>query len=400
MIHGVRIHQACPAAASRVPEAGSAVAAQVGATPRGADRHAAEIDATLYAVIARRATVPQPLPCVPGPLPSTAARPLHCPLEPAMSPHAEEAQRWLADWLEARGPAWDDERRRRFERIGFARYAARLYPDAEPSTLRAVSGLFAWFFLLDDAADSVTTPNTERLRALLTRALTVLRQAPVTSAAAGAPSDTDTEAEAELPGLLAEAWRVPGAEMPQVWRDRFVDAVRHHLGGVLVEAEAKSVGRRPGVEAYVRLRRATSAAYVAHVLTEFAVRAPLPDAVHGHPAVRAYSTAGNDLLSWFNDLLSLDRDEATAGGHNLVLALAAEHGLSTADAVALAVSRWQDLMDSFADLRAAVPSFGRELDVSVEHYLNGVDRSVRGTIDWSLETVRYQPPPLVATYLT
>ena len=121
---------------------------------------------------------------------------------------------------------------------------------------------------------------------------------------------------------------------------------------------------------------------------------------YAHPAVRAYSAAGNDLLSWFNDLLSLDRDRATAGGHNLVLALAGELGLSTADAVQAAVARWQERMDSFAELRAAVPSFGSALDVSVRHYLDGVDRSVRGTIDWSLETVRYQPPPLVAAYLS
>jgi hypothetical protein len=208
------------------------------------------------------------------------------------------------------------------------------------------------------------------------------------------------EGAGPLPGLLAEAWREPRSVMPQSWQDRFVEAVRHHLDGVLVEAEAKSAGHRPSVDDYVQRRRATSAAYVAHVLTEFAARAPLPDAVHAHPAVQAYSTAGNDLLSWFNDLLSLDRDEATSGGHNLVLALAAERGLSTADAVQAAVSRWQDRMDSFAHLRAAVPSFGPALDVNVRHFLDGVDRSVRGTIDWSLETVRYQPPPLVAAYLS
>ena len=121
--------------------------------------------------------------------------------------------------------------------------------------------------------------------------------------------------------------------MPESWRRRFIDAVRHHFGGILAEAAAKNLGQRPTVDGYIRLRRATSAAYVAHVLTEFAARAPLPDSVHGHPAVRAcYSTAGNDLLSWFNDLLSLDRDTATAGGHNLVLALAAERHLCTGDA--------------------------------------------------------------------
>jgi hypothetical protein len=361
-----------------MPVAEAAVGTQVGAAPRRVDRHRWYVDARLYGVLFPPRSAPPAAP---------PAQPLRCPLPSALSPHADAAQQWLADWLQARGPEWDDAARRRFERIGFARYAARLYPEAEPGTLRALSGLFAWFFLLDDTADGGPTPDTARLRAQLTDALAVLRRS----------SDGGSD---PLLSLLADAWQVPHTVMPQAWRDRFVDAVRHHLGGILVEAESKAAGHRPGVDAYVELRRATSAAYVAHVLTEFAVRTPLPDAVHGHPAVRAYSTAGNDLLSWFNDLLSLERDEATAGGHNLVLALAGECGLSTVDAVSAAAARWQDRMDSFAQLRAAVPSFGSALDVAVRHYLDGVDRSVRGTIDWSLETVRYQPPPLVAAYLT
>jgi hypothetical protein len=60
---------------------------------------------------------------------------------------------------------------------------------------------------------------------------------------------------------------------------------------------------------------------------------------------------------------------------------------------------WRERMDGFAGLRDGVPRFGPAVDVAVRHYLRAVERSVRGTIDWSLETVRYQAPPLVAPYL-
>ena len=318
---------------------------------------------------------------------ATAPSPLRCPIPPAISPYAAETQHWLIDWFRRTHPATDPSVRRRVEGAGFARYAARLYPEADRSSLRTLSQLFTWFFLLDDVADSTVTQDTNRLRDLLTGAMRVLRH-------------DDAPAHGTLHHMLADIWRGPSAAMPHPWRDRFVDTVRHHLTGVLVEAESKAAGRRPGVAEYVRLRRATSAAYVAHVLTEFAARSPLPDAVHGHPAIRAYSTAANDLLSWFNDLLSLERDEATAGGHNLVLALAAERELSIREAVDAATVMWRERMDGFAGLRAAVPSFGRAMDVPVRHYLRGVERSVRGTIDWSLESARYQAPPPVAPYLT
>lgn len=318
---------------------------------------------------------------------ATAPHPLHCPIPPALSPYADTAQLWLTGWLDRFGPALAPAARSRVDGAGFARYAARLYPEADAETLRTLSALFAWFFLLDDDADATAAPDPGRLRSQFTGALGVLRDEDPTGS--GGP----------LHRMLTETWRSLRPAMPPSWRDRFVDAVHHHLGGVVVEAEAKAAGRRPGVEDYVRLRRATSAAYVAHVLTEYATGSPLPDSVHGHPAVRAYSAAGNDLLSWFNDLLSLDRDEVTAGGHNLVLALSGEFGLSTPDAVEAAAVMWRRRMDSFGALRAEVPSFGAVLDVSVRRYLQGVENSVRGTIDWSLESVRYRAPASVAAYL-
>lgn len=318
---------------------------------------------------------------------TTAQQPLRCPIPPAISPYAADTQQWLTGWLRRTGPVADPATHRRIEAFGFARYAARLYPEADRAALRTLSGLFTWFFLLDDVADSTVRQDTARLRRLLTGAMRVLRH------------DDSAAADVPLHRMLAETWRMPSAVMPQTWQDRFVDAVQHHLDGVQAEAECKTAGRRPGLGEYVRLRRATSAAYVAHVLTEFATRAPLPDAVHGHPAVQAYSTAGNDLLSWFNDLMSLERDESTAGGHNLVLALATERGLPTPEAVEAAVAMWDARMDEFDALRAAVPTFGPALDGPVQNYLRGVERSVRGTIDWSLESARYQAPPLVAPYL-
>src|SRR5207237_7539782 len=115
----------------------------------------------------------------------------------------------------------------------------------------------------------------------------------------------------------------------------------------------------------LRLRRATSAAYVSYPLIEFATGRPLPDPVYHHPAVRRVGDLGNDLLSWFNDLASLQRDRVSAGGHNLVLALATERGVPPEAAVDLVAERWRETMDHFVAARAAVPSFGPALDESV-----------------------------------
>jgi hypothetical protein len=269
----------------------------------------------------------------------------------------------------------------------FARYAGRLYPDATERDLRVISALFTWFFLLDDECDASGEPDPARLRELLENALTVMRAGRAPRGALRGP----------LRRMLTDAWRVPHRRMPPAWRSRFADAVAHHFDGVLVEAANKADGRRPGVGEYVKLRRATSAAYVSYTLMEFVTGVPVPDTIYRHPAVREFSASGNDLLSWFNDLLSLERDTATSGGHNLVLAVAHEHGLSGAAAVDEVVRRWHETMCRFVELRAAVPSFGPELDAALQHFLDGVANSVRGTIDWSLETARYGAPTVSAT---
>ncbi|MFY1673798.1 terpene synthase family protein [Plantactinospora sp. WMMB334] len=213
---------------------------------------------------------------------------------------------------------------------------------------------------------------------------------PAQSRAANQPAARAEAFDGPLRRMLSDAWRLPYHRMSAAWRDRFVDAVAHHLDGVVTEATNKASGRLPGVAEYVPLRRATSAAYVSYALIEFATGQPVPDAVYHHPAVRAVADTANDLLSWFNDLLSLERDAATSGGHNLVLAVAREERIPVESAIEVVVRRWQQSMRRFVELRDAVPSFGPALDGPLRHYLDGLANSVRGTMDWSLESARYR----------
>jgi hypothetical protein len=298
---------------------------------------------------------------------------LQCPINPVISPYAEDAHDWLDGWTRSHGlpGVYAD----RLAEGGIARYAARLYPDASPGDLRALSALFTWFFLIDDECDRASVPEPERVRALVGGALSLLRGEPGARALPG-----------PLGSMLADAWREPNRRMPARWRARFVAAVEHHLGGVVVEARNKAGGHRPAVEEYVELRRATSAAYVAHTLIDFAGGGqPVSESFYRHPAVRAFSRTGNDLLSWFNDLLSLERDAATSGGHNLVLAVAAERGVSIEEAAAAARERWHRTMREFPALREAAPPHG----AAGHRYLDGVEHAVRGTMDWSYESARY-----------
>ncbi|BCB86309.1 hypothetical protein Psuf_036220 [Phytohabitans suffuscus] len=302
----------------------------------------------------------------------TIALDLQCPINPVISPYAEEAHAWLDGWTRSHG--LPDVYADRLAEGGIARYAARLYPDATPDDLRVLSALFTWFFLIDDECDRASVPEPERVRALVGGALSLL-------------SGEDGGLPGPLGSMLADAWREPQRRMPERWQARFVAAVEHHLNGVVVEARNKANGHRPAVEEYVELRRATSAAYVAHTLIDFAAGDdPVTESFYYHPSVRAFSRAGNDLLSWFNDLLSLERDAATSGGHNLVLAVANERGTPLAEAAVVTRERWHRTMRHLPALRTAAPPHG----LAGRRYLDGVEHAVRGTMDWSYESARYR----------
>ncbi|MET8834898.1 terpene synthase [Micromonospora sp. NPDC004540] len=303
-----------------------------------------------------------------------------CPIPSRLSPHADAVQEWLVGQLDRLGLPLDPVTRERLARAGFARYAGRLYPDATEPDLRALAALFTWFFLVDDACEGPDRLAPAQIRALRDGALALLREGP----------------RARHPGfsgplrrLLVQAWQEPRRRMPARWRLRFADAVADHLDGAWREAVATGAGRPPGIAEYVQLRRATSAAYVSYPLIEFAAGRPLPDAVYHHPALRRLADLANDLLSWYNDLASLERDRAGAGGHNLVLAVAAERAVSVPAAVDLVAARWRAEMAHFMALHAAVPSFGPALDESVTAHLDGLANAVRGTVDWTLESARY-----------
>ncbi|KAB1944126.1 terpene synthase [Micromonospora sp. ALFpr18c] len=303
-----------------------------------------------------------------------------CPVPARLSPYADQVQEWLLDLLPGLGLALDDAALHRLARGAFARYAGRLYPDATEADLRTLTALFTWFFLVDDACDGPGRLAPEQIRALRNGTLALLHDGPrLRQAGLSGP----------LRRLLVLAWREPRRRMPARWRLRFADAVARHLDGTWQEAVNKEVGRRPGVTEYVELRRATSAAEVSYPLVEFVTGRPLPDPVYHHPLLREIARTGNDLLSWYNDLASLDRDRVTAGGHNLVLAMQGEWGVPTAAAVDRAAERWRESMHHFVALRDAVPSFGPALDEAVTDHLDGVAYAVRGTIDWTLESARY-----------
>ena len=130
---------------------------------------------------------------------------------------------------------------------------------------------------------------------------------------------------------------------------------------------------------------------MSYPLIEFVTGRPLPDAVYHHPLLREIARPSATTCS--PGSTTSPRWTGTrppSGGHNLVLALAAERGVPVAAAVEL-VGRALAGRDAPLRQRCArrCRRSVRRWTRPVAAHLDGVADAVRGTMDWTLESARY-----------
>ena len=195
---------------------------------------------------------------------------------------------------------------------------------------------------------------------------------------------------------------------------RFTDATHEY-----VLAARNQVGNRerkecPTIEEYVALRRDTSAikvsalrviflahqcltvhSQVTYACIEYTLQVCVPDEAFHHPVIESLSEAGNDILSWANDIYSFDNEQANGvrcvsselpcsqltpsvqDCHNLVAVVSIQKNITVQAAVEYVNSMVLSAIDRFFMECARVPSFGPEVDPIVQSYIKGVEVYIR-----------------------
>jgi 5-epi-alpha-selinene synthase len=134
-------------------------------------------------------------------------------------------------------------------------------------------------------------------------------------------------------------------------------------------------------------RRQTSALYLFFDLIELSHGLSLRDDHLEH--VQALRERANDGVSWFNDIVSLEKELRVGDVHNLVIVLRHERQLSLPEAVAQASLLLNARMREYVELEQQLPSLSAECNAHLQPYLMGLRSWVRGNMDWSYESGRY-----------
>lgn len=312
---------------------------------------------------------------------------LYCPFPPAISPHAEEVQRLINEWMHERHYLRTEAAYRRFKAARFASLTGRVHPEASFESVLLVASYMSWLFMLDDLCDEASLGrDPERLRIQLFELIDRMRH----------PRPLRGDESPVVVGL-AELWERMLLRATPGWAEHFIQTFEGYALACVWEARNRALNRVPPMTEYIAYRRHTSAVYAFFALIELAEQVTLPAELREH--VRALEVRANDGVCWVNDMSSLEKELDAGDVHNLVIVLQHEQGLSLQGAVDHAASLFNSRMREYVELEQRLPSLGAAIDVPLQRYLLGLRCWVRGNIDWSYESGRYgvvrPPSPLV-----
>ncbi|MBV1957394.1 terpene cyclase [Streptomyces albidoflavus] len=322
-----------------------------------------------------------------------------CPFPYRVNPYVEEARTHLAEWVRSTGLVTRDSARRRFDQADFGWFAALVYPTAGRRHVELMADWFAWLFLVDDQLDDGSAGRSAGRMGQMVDGMRAVLEAPDFGA-----SLVRTTTLPPAVASLADLWQRTASGAPAHWRRRFIQ----HLEDCLLTATVWEGGNRirgivPDEATYIENRRHTGAIYVCMDLIDIVEHLDVPEELYDSPEFTAALNAACNVVCWTNDVYSLDKERSLGEVHNLAYLAEYHRGLDRGTALAQVCAETSAETELFLaaeeSLLAAYP--GRT--ALLTPYLSGMRTWIRGNLDWSRRTKRYQtatePQVLPAEYI-
>ncbi|MFC4117074.1 terpene synthase family protein [Nonomuraea zeae] len=300
-----------------------------------------------------------------------------------MHPRTEAAGRQVLRWAERAGLADDAAVRRRLHAIGGHRMAGRVFTDSSDDKLVLFSQWLTWVTLLDDHWDERSCPASREIDDTYGRLLHVVDH------------DREPAQAGPMERAFAQLWQVSSAGMGPAWRGRFRAHLELNRRSTHWEIGIRRTGRFSPLEEYPAHRRIASASFIFDA-GEAVLGTELPPALMSLPAWSDLADAANDVSTWLNDVLTLDKDEHEADLSNYVLAARHHLALSTSAAISWVIDRIADRAADLHRAACALPAVYRRLDLS-----HGAARAAskvacaylalpHANVEWICEASRYR----------
>ncbi|RFU80025.1 terpene synthase [Trichoderma arundinaceum] len=271
--------------------------------------------------------------------------------------------------------------RNKINRCDFSYFCAIAAPFATRSRFRTLCDWGNWVFPYDDMFDNgyLRDKPQESRRVMESLMMPMLG------------SDPSMVTKDRLPivkahDTIVERMAIPST--PTGVRKRFALAMQGYCQGALAQIDNQISERHPSLEEIVAIRRESAGCKPLYHLVEYAHRLRVPDNVFDNPVVQELENLGMDMVAISNDILSYRKEQAEGVPHNMVT-VCRLGGMSAQKAFNTVGRLLQSRYRRWDEAEASVPSWGKETDLQVRKYIEGIKSVVKANLHWSFRSERY-----------
>lgn len=308
---------------------------------------------------------------------SSTYRQLLVPFHSTLNKDVELAHQHTLEWVRRFNLITEELAYERCCASKIAWLVARFFPNAPLEELQIACDWTTWIFILDDYSEA-NGHRGDRLAKIYTRFIDILAGVDV--------NDQDEPLAHALRDIQQRLLR----KITPDWMLRFIHRVEECFESWLWEAKNRAAGAVPDVATYIKMRQFTSGLYTWFELIVPSELIESPQKVWQEPIMQQLTSMANNIISWTNDISSLDKELRDNDVHNLVFALQHDHRLTLEEALERAVELHNAQMQAFIDLEQRLSLFGAGVDANVKRYMLGLRSMIGGHLDWLQETGRYR----------
>ncbi|MEY8760634.1 terpene synthase family protein [Chryseobacterium tongliaoense] len=287
------------------------------------------------------------------------------PFPTLKNPHADQLQEiteneWIDGeyfWLYKDNP----DLRKKYKKTKTAHIAAQWFPTASIERFRPVCRLMLWTLYNDDLYEESEPDDIDYVH---TQSIAILNG-----------EITATQSTIPLGSMLASLRQELLPFIPQESISRFARMISRYFTGLKTELKYKKNKTFPTVSECIALREDSICLYPFLQLTEVETGIILPSEIHEHPVICRLQALACHLVTFFNEVQSVVKDEATGSiYYNIVKVIQNERHISLEEACLEDLRLHNEDLKEFVTLQATLPDFGiwHEAVINWVHYMSMV----------------------------
>ncbi|MBL1222321.1 hypothetical protein JET18_15830 [Chryseobacterium sp. L7] len=287
------------------------------------------------------------------------------PFPTLKNPNADQLQEitenlWIDGeylWLYENNP----DLRKKYKKTKTAHIAAQWFPTAPVERFKPICRLMLWTLYNDDLYEESEPQDIEYVRS---QSIAIL-------------NGEISAAESTIPlGAMLNSLRQELLQfIPEESVFRFSQMINRYFIGLETELKYKKNKTYPTITECIALREDSICLYPFLQLTEVETGVVLPPEIHEHPVICRLQALACHLVTYFNEVQSVAKDEATGSiYYNIVKVIQNEHQISLEEACLEDLRLHNEDLKEFVALQASLPDFGiwQEAVVNWVHYMSMV----------------------------